>query len=278
MGKGDDQQFVMFLQWALPRLGLCWPGFRKVRGQVRKRIGRRITDLDLGNLQDYRLFLDDHPEEWRYLDKLCRITISRFFRDRGVFASISDTVLPELAAKVAGRGLDLLRCWSCGCASGEEPYSLDLIWHLTLAGRFPALTMAIVGTDTEMVVLERARAGHYPKSCLRELPSKWREMAFRPSATGQLILKAEYKKSVSFSNQDIRATAPPGRFHLILCRNLVFTYFDLATQGTVLEIFAEHLEPGGALVIGCHEKLPAASETAFSPWRGAGKNIFRKTG
>jgi chemotaxis protein methyltransferase CheR len=276
MGKGEDQQFVMFLQWALPRLGLRWPGFRKVRGQVRKRIGRRITELALDNLRDYRLFLDGHPEEWPHLDNLCRITISRFFRDRGVFSAISDTVLPDLAAQVASRGRDLLRCWSCGCASGEEPYSLALIWQMALVGRFPSLSMTIVGTDADPVMLQRAREAHYPAGCLKELPAKWRKQAFLSGPTGHLSLKAEYKKIVSFLNQDVRSTAPMGRFHLIMCRNLAFTYFDLATQEKILGVFAEHLEPSGALVIGCHEKLPPQAETTLAPW-GAEKNIFRKT-
>lgn len=277
MGKGDDQQFIMFLQWALPRLGLHWPGFRKVRGQVRKRISRRLGELDLANLHDYRLFLADHPEEWSHFDKLCHITISRFFRDRGVFATITDTVLPELAAQVAGRGRDLLRCWSCGCASGEEPYSLALIWHLALANSFPGLAMTIVGTDPDPVMLQRAGAAHYRAECLRELPARWREKAFLADPGGQFVLKAAYKKIVCFLNQDVRATAPTGGFHLILCRNMAFTYFDLETREKILAVLTEHLEPGGALVIGCHEKLPAQAGTTFIPW-GADKNIFRKTG
>ncbi len=272
MGKGNDQQFVMFLQWALPRLGLRWPGFRKVRGQVRKRIGRRISELDLDNLEDYRLFLDGHPEEWSHLDNLCRITIARFFRDRGVFGSIADTVLPALAAQVTRRDQDLLRCWSCGCASGEEPYSLALIWQLALAARFPSLSMTIVGTDADPATLQRAREAYYPAGCLRELPAPWREQAFRSGPTGQLALKAEFKKIVSFLNQDVRATAPSGSFHLILCRNLAFTYFDLETQEKILGVFAEHLEPGGALVIGCHEKLPPQAETTLAPFFNIEKN------
>jgi chemotaxis protein methyltransferase CheR len=177
MGKGDDQQFVMFLQWALPRLALRWPGFKKVRGQIRKRIGRRITELDLDNLQDYRLFLAGHPEEWSHLDNFCSITISRFFRDRGVFESITDTVLPDLAAQVVSRSQDLLRGWSCGCASGEEPYSLALIWHLALADQFPSLTMEVVGINADPEILQRAREAHYSAGCLKELPAKWRVKA-----------------------------------------------------------------------------------------------------
>lgn len=73
-----DTECVEFLQWALPRLHMRWQGFRKVRGQVCKRIGRRIRELNLGEGADYRTYLESHPAEWSVLDDLCRITISRF--------------------------------------------------------------------------------------------------------------------------------------------------------------------------------------------------------
>ena len=81
----DDGQYVEFLQWALPRLHMRWPGFRKVRRQVRKRIRKRITALHLGGLDEYRNYLNRNSAEWSVLDSFCRITISRFYRDRVVF-------------------------------------------------------------------------------------------------------------------------------------------------------------------------------------------------
>ena len=67
-----DEECVSFLQWALPRLRRYWPGFRKVRRQVCKRIDRRICELDLGGVAAYRLYLECHPEEWPELDTRCR--------------------------------------------------------------------------------------------------------------------------------------------------------------------------------------------------------------
>lgn len=84
-----DAQWVSFLQWALPRLGLRWPGFRKVRRQVIKRIARRIEALQLGDLDSYRRYLETHEQEWLRLDDFCRITISRVYRDRRVFDSLA---------------------------------------------------------------------------------------------------------------------------------------------------------------------------------------------
>ena len=72
---------VDFLQWALPQMGYAWPGFRRVRRQVCKRVGRRLRDLHLGNMDAYRRYLEAAPDEWRILDRFCGIPISRFGRD-----------------------------------------------------------------------------------------------------------------------------------------------------------------------------------------------------
>ena len=104
-----------FLQWALPRLRLRWPGFRKVRRQPCKLIKRRIRELGLEGFGAYRQYLEEQPEEWELLDRFCRITISRFYRGQGVFNTIKDIILPELAQAATASGAPL-RCWSAGCA------------------------------------------------------------------------------------------------------------------------------------------------------------------
>ena len=92
-----DEQCVRFLQWALPQLHMRWPGFRKVRKQVCKRVSARMRDLSLTDIDGYKVYLQDHTDEWVELDALCRITISRFYRDQGVFAILQQQVLPALA-------------------------------------------------------------------------------------------------------------------------------------------------------------------------------------
>src|SRR5262245_46489236 len=122
-----DADCVALLQWALPRLALRWEGFRNVRGQVCKRIARRTAELGLGPIAASRPYLEAHPEEWSFVEGLCRVTISRFFRDRGVFDRLRLEILPELAV---ARSEGAVRAWSAGCASGEEPYTLAIVWQL----------------------------------------------------------------------------------------------------------------------------------------------------
>lgn len=269
-----DPDCVAFLQWALPRLRLRWPGFRKVRRQVCKRLARRLAELGLPDLAGYRDWLDAHPDEWPVLDQFCWISISRFYRDRAVFQFLEQTALPLLAERAVAQGDSEFRCWSAGCASGEEPYTLAILWRLRLAPRFPGLCLRVVATDVDEQAIERARRGCYPASSLKELPDEWRRVAFARSDE-RLCLKPEYREAVAFQREDVRETMPPGVFHLILCRYLVFTYFEEALQRETLVRIAARLVPGGALVIGGQESLPS-DEVGLEPW-AASLRVYRKT-
>jgi chemotaxis protein methyltransferase CheR len=250
-----DPEGIRFLQWCLPRLGLRWPGFRKVRKRVYRRIARRIQELGLPGISAYRSHLDTHAGEWAILDGLCRIPISRFYRDRGVFQHLEEEVLPELQTLAVARGETELRCWSIGCASGEEPYTLAILWRLGPGPRVPDLRLSVLATDVDPENLARARRGCYARSSLKDLPPAYFEQAFVPAAQEWRLGEA-YREDVTFAEQDVRRTAPPGPFHLVLCRYVAFTYFDESRQREVLRTIVERLVPGGALVIGSIESLP----------------------
>ena len=165
---------VAFLRWCVPRLELRWSGYRKVRRLVGKRLNRRLAELGLSGLSAYRTFLMSVPGEWARLDAMCRIPISRFYRDRGTFGVIAGQLLPEVAATASGRGDDAVRCWSVGCASGEEAYTLVMAWRFQVAHEWPALGFSMIATDADETMIERAEAACYARSSLKDLPrSGW---------------------------------------------------------------------------------------------------------
>jgi chemotaxis protein methyltransferase CheR len=268
-----DSECVELLQWALPHMRLSWSGFRKVRHQVCKRIDRRRRALGLTDAAAYRGYLGANPTEWEVLRALCSISISRFCRDREVFAALEHTVLPGLAAIAARQPDRTLACWSAGCASGEEPYTLSILWWLSLEKRYPRLTLRVLATDVDPVAIERAKTACYGPSSLKELPEGWRMPAFEP-CKDEYRLVEPFRGSVEFAQHDIRAAIPDRHFDLILCRNLVLTYFEPGLQRETMQRILATLHPGGALVVGIHEHLPEGIE-ALSPWPMT-TAVFRK--
>jgi chemotaxis protein methyltransferase CheR len=270
----SDPDGMQFLQWCLPRLGLRWPGYRKIRRRVYKRLKRRLHELGLPSLEAYRTYLADHAQEWAMLSSFCWMPISRFYRDRGVFQHLATEILPELAQMIAKDRTREFRCWSAGCASGEEPYSLAILWQHRLARRYPTVEFHVVATDIDPLAIQRAQRGCYHWSCMKELPAEWRAETFVTSGE-ELCVKDEYRSAVTFVLQNLRERVPDGTFHLILCRNLAFTYFDEISQGEILRRLTDKLTPGGALIIGKGESLPNG-QWAIEPW-SLPMGIYRKT-
>jgi len=268
-----DTEGVHFLQWCLPKLRLRWRGFRRVRRQVYRRLEKRMAALGLAELADYQLRLEREPTEWAVLDTICRIPLTRFYRDRAVFEHLERVVLPELGRMAMARGDTEMRGWSLGCASGEEPHTVAIVWRIGVAPRFPRLTLRIVATDCDREAIERARRGCYPAHSLRDLPQTMRAEAFGESSAG-LVIEDGYRVGVDFQVQDVRTRMPDGPFHLILCRNVVFTYFDEELQRQILPRIARRLVAGGALVIGASESLPERP-AGLEPWPG-GHNVYRR--
>lgn len=269
----SDAECVALLRLALPRLGLRYEGFRRVRRQVCRRVARRIRELGLAGADAYRARLDADPAEWPRLDAACRISISRCFRDRAVFAALERAVLPALAARARAAGRRTLRAWCAGCASGEEAFSVAALFASALAPLHPGLRLAIVATDADPRLLERARLGRFGASSVREAPRAALAAGFE-LRDGSWTAREAIRESIELRCQDLREEAPPGIFDLVLCRNLAFTYFEPEVQRAVLARLLARLRPGGALVVGLHESLPEGAE-GFAPWPGA-RAVYRR--
>ena len=268
-----DHELIEFLQWCMPKLHLAWPGFRKVRRTIRKRLVRRMRELGVTSLHSYREKLKTSPAEWVVLDELSRIPISRFYRDRFVYDMLANSVLPDCAERASIRGDGMIGILSAGCASGEEPYSVSLVWHLRIADRFPDCAIDVLAVDVDDVMLERAQRACYAPSALKDLPEDLLVRGFRQE-NDAFHLQDQFRKCVRFSKCDLRTSLPDGPFDLILCRNTAFTYFDRATQAQTLARFNTALRAGGYLVVGAHETPPieAGELVLVRP----GQPLFRK--
>jgi hypothetical protein len=161
-----NTECVAFLQWALPQLGMRWPGFRKARRQVCRRIGRRLCELGLPDVAAYRACLEQNPAEWQVLDSACRITISRFYRDRNVFESLQNAVLPVLARAAIERGASDTRLARWSSASTNHSPSIALAFAHGMA---PAAHTG-VSRLVESIVQQTGYAGTHPCYVSTSLP------------------------------------------------------------------------------------------------------------
>lgn len=269
-----DTDCTAFLQWALPQLDLRWPGFRKVRRQVCKRVRARMRELGLPDYAAYRARLEADPAEWRVLDESCHITISRFFRDRGIFEGVRRRLLPAIAAQAQREGR-AARVWSAGCAAGEEPYTVKVVWNAEVAPACPGVALAVTATDVDDDMLARAQDGCFEASSLHELPPALIEEAFE-RAGARYCVKPQHRAGITFLRQDMRSEMPDGPFDLILCRYVVFTYFAEPLQRTMLARMLARLRPNGYLVLGTHEHLPDGV-AGLTPLDGAPQIFCKQT-
>lgn len=238
-------------------MGYRWDGFRKPRNQVLSRIRDRIHDLGLsGGFDEYRQFLGDHPKEWENLNRLCDVTISKFFRDREVWEYLRDEILPEILSDKP------VTIWSIGCCNGEEAYSLAIISEqlTNVSGRNVTTSdFNILATERNEHVLRRAGKGCYPAGALKELMDDEIRTYFRKLDDvheEDYQIKERVKEYIQFEKRDIRESLPDQSFDLILCRNLVFTYFTEERQSEFLDDLKPRMKERSYLVIGSNESLP----------------------
>lgn len=249
-----DDECVQFLRWALPRMRLRWNGFRNLRRQVGKRITRRLRVLGVRDGAAYRDYLERYPEEWATLRELCRVTISRFYRDRAVFRALEIDVLPRLGERARNERRDVA-VWCAGSAGGEEAYTLALVWQLKVAPAVGDVRMRVLGTDIDEEEIGRARRGVFPSGALRELPRDLLEAGF-DEVNGLLRIRDRFREGIEFRRSDLTRETPDGPFDLVFCRNLAFTYFDETLQAETATRLASRMTPGGVLVVGKHETVP----------------------
>ena len=144
---------------------------------------------------------------------------------------------------------------------------MKILWDLEIASAFPRVSLSIIATEIDKVMLARAQEGCFEATSLHELPARFVDQAFDQIGS-QFCIKAPHRQRIEFLYQDLRAEMPPSVFDLILCRYLAFTYFAAPLQRRILDRIVDRLSPDGYIVIGSHEKLPNAG-AALLPLPGA---------
>ena len=249
--------FDDFLREAARLLGLQWRRFRR-RG-IKRKVEHQIVTIGLSNFEQYLFRVKNDPSELNHLSKILTVTISRFFRDKEVFNVIGDAIFPAIIKNLNG---DQLKIWSIGCASGEEPYSISILWKERFEKSWLKTRPFILATDIDEKLLQRAREGRYRKSSLKEVAPEILQNYFK-SDTGFYALDEVIRKSVEFRRHDVVHEELLSEMDIVFCRNLAFTYLSKECQIDVLRKIASILRREGYLVIGKDESLPLTYPTLF---------------
>ncbi len=244
------------------------------KNTVYRRIERRMGIHQIDKISTYVRFLQENPQELDLLFKELLIGVTSFFRDPPAWEQLKTEVLPALlAAGPAGR---VLRAWTPGCATGEEAYSLAMLFKETLeqvkpAGRF---SLQIFATDLDGDAIDKARLGAYPANIAADVSTERLRRFFVQEEHGYRVAK-DIREMVIFAPQNVAMDPPFTKLDLLICRNLLI-YFAPELQRKLLPLFHYSLNPGGVLFLGSAETTGAAAEL-FAPLSGKTR-LFRRLG
>lgn len=216
---------------------------------VLRRISRRIAMSDTPTIDNYAERLRKDKTELNSLYQDLLIGVTQFFRDEEAFAYLKDSVLPELVGK---RGADrTIRIWISACATGEEAYSLAILFHeaLEALGRPPQLK--IFATDVHKKSLLQAGRGMYGEASMKGV-SEARRQRFFVRHNDAYQIANDIRELVVFAPHNLLRDAPFTDLDFVSCRNLLI-YFQPAAQTKAISMFHFGLNAGGVLFLGSSE-------------------------
>ncbi|MGM0451107.1 MAG: chemotaxis protein CheB [Pseudomonadota bacterium] len=224
---------------------------------LNRRIERRMAIHELDSISDYAAFLSQNSHETDLLFKELLIGVTGFFRDPSIWTYMGDTLVPKLLEQ-AGENRKL-RAWVVGCSTGEEAYSLAILFSEALRHRPDGhkFTVQIFASDLSPEAIASARRGEYPLTISEDV-SPQRLARFFTAHDTHYQVKPAIRDMVMFAQHDVVLDPPFTRLDLIACRNLLI-YFDAVLQRRLLPLFHYSLNPGGILFLGSSETVGRCS-------------------
>jgi two-component system CheB/CheR fusion protein len=236
------------------------------KNTIIRRINRRMSLNQIKDFEIYIRFLRENPEEPALLFRELLIGVTNFFRDEQSYEILKQKILPDLLDQ---RPEDsIFRVWVPACSTGEEAYSLAMIFKEYMDKSNKRISLQLFGTDINKHAVEKARAGIYPDSIVADVNAK-RLTRFFIKKNDSYLIKSEIRDCVVFSVQDVLKDPPFSKLNMLCCRNLLI-YFDTKAQKKILPLFHYTLFPGGVLMLGSSETIGGATdlfEVLDSKWK-----------
>ncbi len=244
--------FDSIFKYLLKQTGNDFSGYKI--NTVYRRIQRRMKSKKIINLNGYFEFLKQNSEETTFLYKELLISVTNFFRDEETYHYLKDNLIPRIVSKAY---TDTIRIWVPACATGEEAYSIAILFMEYLDRHEFNLKLQIFASDLDKDAIEKARKGLYPLKIKDDISEKILHKYFEKILTGYQI-KAEVREHLIFAEQNLLSDPPYSKLDLISCRNFLI-YLNNAQQKKVLSIFHYALNPDGYLLLGRSESLGMSS-------------------
>ena len=220
-------------------------------GTVQRRIERRMVmaAIDVSDVDRYLQMLRTNEDELALLCKYLLINVTSFCRDRPVFDLLAETIIPDLVRNHAAD--KPIRVWTAGCSTGEEAYSLAMLFQEAISAAKLNITLQVFASDVDPDVIATARDGLYPEKIEAEVAAP-RLARFFTKEEHHYRVSPELRAVVVFTVQDVLADPPFPRLDFISCRNLLI-YLRPEAQAKVLALFHFALREGGILLLGTSE-------------------------
>lgn len=226
------------------------------RATVLRRLERRMQVCAVSNMQEYLAYLEINPEETKGLLADMLIGVTNFFRDRDAFEALERQVIPELLSEVRNGQGDGIRAWCAGCSTGEEAFSLAMLFSSEAEREKISPKIQVFATDVDERAIAIGRRAQYSLAIATDVPPVYLRQYFKKETSHYHIAKAVRDK-VLFAAHNVLQDPPFSRLQLISCRNLLI-YLDRRAQQQVLQTFHAALQPGGYLFLGSSETADAA--------------------
>lgn len=242
-------------------------------GFLKRRLDVRLKARDVHSYADYARLLDSDPAEFQALLATFSINVTEFFRDFHFYEAFYSRIIPELYSYAGGSSGREVRIWSAGCASGEEPYTIAMLFA-EAAESLEGLRCKVIATDVSTKALDTARSGIYADASVKNTPPEMAAKYFTRMADGRYQVSSRLKLMISFEQGNLSTMAPPKAIDAVFCRN-VLMYFDKDTQNKIQTKFYQSLRAGGFFILGQSEALMGEPTKLFETVM-ARERIYRK--
>ena len=242
------------------------------RNTLYRRIERRMGIHQIRKISTYVRYLQENSQELDLLFKELLIGVTNFFRDPPVWEQLSTQVLPALLASHAPG--HALRAWVPGCSTGEEAYSLAILFK-EAAEQYRSkenYTLQIFATDLDRDAIDKARQGVFPDNIAADVSPERLSRFFVKEDRGYRVCK-EIREMVLFAPQNLIMDPPFTKLDILSCRNLLI-YLTAEVQKKLMPLFHYSLCPGGVLLLGSAETIGGATDL-FAPLSG-NLRLFRR--